>query len=64
MNITKTQWPDELAEEENQFAAGGVVMAQPAFGWNLLWNNPKKLHKPCLTIEFWRFHISIGWMFG
>lgn len=60
MELKKTTW--DWREGGNDLAESHDVMEQPGFGFQLIWNEPHILYKPCLVLHFWRWRLQIGWL--
>ena len=70
MEVEHTYWTDKEIEackeggHKTEFLVcidGGPY--QPSFGLCIGWNEPKKLWKPFVVVDFWHWKVSIGWLF-
>lgn len=65
MRLEKSEYMDTELKEmggTNKFYTFGSNYEQPEFGIHLMWNEPKRLWKPALVINLWRYSLQIGWL--
>ena len=66
MRVEKSQWDEEKycwATVPTASAGNDIEFSrQPGFGVSLCWNKPSELWKPVLLIQFWSWHVSVGWL--
>jgi hypothetical protein len=68
MEIRNTNWNEKVYSDAggiNTVSAAPVIGPlehQPAFGFEIGWNEPRKLWKPYFALHFYVWNIQIGWL--
>ena len=66
MNTYKSEWePSNIKGFDNKFSVKPeieTISQQPTFGIAISWNEPFKPWKPFFIIDFWHWHLNIGWL--
>jgi hypothetical protein len=49
---------------DNTFGGAASTSEQPGFSIAIGWNEPHKIFKPYIAVQFWHWHIQAGWLWG
>jgi hypothetical protein len=64
MKVERTIWKPEADIESSVAIVPDVTtIAQPGFGIQVIWNDPTRLWQPIFIVTFWRWRLSIGWLY-
>jgi len=50
------------ADGVNTFCGTYGTEYQPSFGIEIAWNEPKRLWRPHVIINFWKIRVQFGWL--